>query len=364
MDCDGRLIGSRGGKGQAAPAVGVGGVELGGLVEGRKGFRVPELADEVLAVADEEGGIPGAGGEQSNIEVVGAGGVAGVGQDFSQHAGDGGVAGVGVVELLEERQGLSLVLGCEDGGQLGGEGGVAWGLLEGRAEEGFGLGILLAGDEEVGQAGVGGGGFGVLGEDAAVGGFSGVVLAGLIGKAGGQERVGGGFGGEREGFEQVVGGFSGVRIAVDLGQGAPGAGFDGGSGVAGVEGGGSGQLLAGFGQIALTRQEQPEGEMGLKRLGIGIDGAAVEAGGRVQAVLGVGYVAGVEEGAGIGGMGGEPRVQFGFGGLPIGFDDGGLGVCALGGNGVGVGLGCGGELLFRIRRRGLGEPGCRGEEQD
>ena len=153
-------------------------------------------------------------------------------------------------------------------------------------------------------------------------------------------------------------------VAVDLGQGAPGAGFDGGSGVAGVEGGGSGQLLAGFGQIALTRQEQPEGEMGLKRLGIGIDGAAVEAGGRVQAVLGVGYVAGVEEGAGIGGMGGEPRVQFGFGGLPIGFDDGGLGVCDLGGNGLGDGLGCCGELLFRIRRRGLGEPGCRGEEQD
>ena len=42
----------RGGKGQAAPAVGAGGVDLCGLVEGRVGLGKLLLADEILAVRD------------------------------------------------------------------------------------------------------------------------------------------------------------------------------------------------------------------------------------------------------------------------------------------------------------------------
>ena len=69
--------------------------------------------------------------------------------------------------------------------------------------------------------------------------------------------------------------------------------------------------------------------MGLKRLGVGLDGAAVEAGGIVGTVLRIGHVAGIEQGAGVGGMGGEPGVKLGLGGFPIGFGDGGFSVYDL-----------------------------------
>jgi hypothetical protein len=86
--------------------------------------------------------------------------------------------------------------------------------------------------------------------------------------------------------------------------------------------------------------------MGLKGLGIGCDGAAVEAGGIVKAVLGVGYVAGVKEGSRIGWVGGEPGIELGLGGLPIGFGDESFGIQDRGCGGLRRG---GGGLGFRIR---------------
>ena len=44
--------------------------------------------------------------------------------------------------------------------------------------------------------------------------------------------------------------------------------------------------------------------MGLKGFGIGVEGAAVKFFGVVGAVLGVGGIAGIEQGAGVGGVGG------------------------------------------------------------
>jgi hypothetical protein len=78
--------------------------------------------------------------------------------------------------------------------------------------------------------------------------------------------------------------------------------------------------------------------MGLKGLGVGIDGAAVEAFGFGEPVLRVGNVACVEQGAGIGGILREVEIEAGFGGLPVGFADGGFGFGDL--------------LCSRLRRRG------------
>ena len=116
--------------------------------------------------------------------------------------------------------------------------------------------------------------------------------------------------------------------------------------------------------------------MSLEGLGVGCDGAAVETGGVVEAVLGVGDVTQVEEGAGVGWMGGEPGVEFGFSGGPVGFGHGGFG----GGDFLrthrrGFVDGCsglsgrGGDQFFRVLRRGLcwelgwdGDSGCSGEQ--
>jgi len=84
--------------------------------------------------------------------------------------------------------------------------------------------------------------------------------------------------------------------------------------------------------------------MRLKGVGIGFDCTAVKAGGCVEVILMVGDVAGVEEGAGVGGVGSEIRVEFGSGRLPVGFDDGGFGVGELGGD----------LRSLRLRRRGIG----------
>jgi hypothetical protein len=73
--------------------------------------------------------------------------------------------------------------------------------------------------------------------------------------------------------------------------------------------------------------------MAFKGLGIGVNGTAIEAFGVGKAVLGVGDVAGVEEGAGVRGIGRQSEVEFGFGGLPVGFADGGFGFCYLFRNG-------------------------------
>jgi hypothetical protein len=81
--------------------------------------------------------------------------------------------------------------------------------------------------------------------------------------------------------------------------------------------------------------------MGLKRLGICIDGAAVEAGGIVQSILCVGHVTQVKQGAWIGGMSGEPGFKLGLSGFPVGFDDGCFGVYDLIGDRLGRGGRCG-----------------------
>ncbi len=74
--------------------------------------------DKILAVRDQQFGIVGSGGKEVEIELIGTGIVAGVGQDRGQHAGDGGVGGVSGVELLQQRQRLGLVLVGEYGGEL------------------------------------------------------------------------------------------------------------------------------------------------------------------------------------------------------------------------------------------------------
>lgn len=106
--------------------------------------------------------------------------------------------------------------------------------------------------------------------------------------------------------------------------------------------------------------------MGQERLRVGLDGAAVKAGGIVKAVLGVGRVAQVEESARVGGVGGKPGLKLGLGSLPIGFHQVGFGLrhgladrrrC-----GGGSGQGRLGRLPL-VRGRVLGETGGRGNEQ-
>jgi hypothetical protein len=90
--------------------------------------------------------------------------------------------------------------------------------------------------------------------------------------------------------------------------------------------------------------------MGLKGVGVGVDGAAIESGGIFKMVKIVGDVASVEEGARIGGVGGEPCVELGSGGFPVGFDDGGFGGGDLLRELAG---GSGGLRLTRLVRGGL-----------
>jgi len=319
---------------------------LGGFVEGGEGLGKAELAGEVLSVGYEQVGVFGALGEEGGVVVVGAGGVARFSENFSQHAGDGGIFWVGVVEFLDEGQGFRLVLCGEDRGQLRSEGGVIRGLLECGAEEGFGFRELIGGDEDVGEAGVGGSGFGIGGENAAVGGLGGFVVAGLLRQFGGEKGVVWGFGRELEGLEEVVGGLGGVVVAIDLSEGAPGAGFGERADFSGVEVGGEGELGAGVVEFVLTGEKEAEGDMGLKGFGVGFNGLAVEGDGVVEAVLGVGHVAGVEEGAGVSEVGGDVGSQFGRGGFPVGFGDGGFGFCDFRGEG--------------LRSRGWRGSGCLG----
>ena len=137
------------------------------------------------------------------------------------------------------------------------------------------------------------------------------------------------FGSELESFEQFAGGQFGISFAVGAGtvetsEGAPRAGFQGGTGFTGIEGRGGEQFGVGFVLFALAGEQQAEREMRFEGIGIGFDGAAVEAGGGVEMILVVGDVSGVEEGAGVGCVGGEVGVEFGGGGLPVGFGDGRL----------------------------------------
>ena len=132
-------------------------------------------------MGDKEIGVLRVGGEEAEVKPIRAGIVSGDGQHLGQHAGNGRIGGMRIVEFLEERQGVGIVLGDEHRSQLGVEGGIVRGAGERGAEEGCGLGILLAQDEDVRQAGVGGDRAGIFQENAAIGGFGGIVLAGLFG---------------------------------------------------------------------------------------------------------------------------------------------------------------------------------------
>jgi hypothetical protein len=198
-------------------------------------------------------------------------------------------------------------------------------LLEGGAEKGFGLRKLVGSDEDVGESGVGGGGFGIGCEDAAIGGLGGFVVARLLGKVGGEQGIVGGFGGELEGLEEVVGGLGGVIVAVDLCEGAPGTGFGERANFSSVEVGGEGEFGPGVVKFVLAGEKEAEGDVGFEGFRVGLDGLTVEGDSVVEAVLGVGHVAGVEEGAGIGWVGGDVGSQLGRGGLPVGLGDGGFG---------------------------------------
>ena len=77
-------------------------------------------------------------------------------------------------------------------------------------------------------------------------------------------------------------------------------------------------------EFSLAGQQQSEQQVRLEAVGIGVDGAAIKASGFAGFVLGIGYVSGVEEGAGVLGVIGEPRGELGFGGFPVRFDDEGF----------------------------------------
>ncbi|MEI9969327.1 MAG: hypothetical protein WDM87_12140 [Terracidiphilus sp.] len=81
--------------------------------------------------------------------------------------------------------------------------------------------------------------------------------------------------------------------------------------------------------------------MSFKGAGIGGDRAAIESSGIIETILRVGDVACVEEGARVGGMGCEVRIEFGFGGFPVGAGDGDFGGCDFGCDGLQCWCGCG-----------------------
>ena len=113
---------------------------MGGLVEDGIGLVELGLVDEVLGMGDEQFGIVRLCGKEMEEELVGAGVVAGVGEDRGQHAGDGGVGGMGGVKFLEQREGLGVVLIGEHGGELRGQRGVIGIFVERGAEKGLGPG--------------------------------------------------------------------------------------------------------------------------------------------------------------------------------------------------------------------------------
>ena len=117
------------------------------------------------------------------------------------------------------------------------------------------------------------------------------------------------------------------------------------------------KLGAGFVGLILAGQKQAQRKMRLKGIGIGGDGAAVEGGGIVETILRVGDIAGVEEGARVGGMGGEIGIEFGFGCLPVGGGDGRFCRSDCGGRG----LGWGGGRAARRRCGAIGRCGVLGK---
>ena len=235
------------------------------------------------------------------------------------------------VELLQQREGLGFVLRGEDGGELGSECRVVRGLGEGGSEESFSFGILLLLHQQMGKPGICLKRSGVVCKITAVGGFGGSswpdasaswaansVSSGVSGLTLRACRSSS----EATAASPVPPG-PGLSIC---GQSSPGARFEGGTGFARVEGGCGDKLRTRLVELALTGEDQSQGEAGFKGTRICLDCTPVERGGIVEAILVVSDIARVEEGARIVGMGGEPGIKERFGGLPVGLDDGGFGV--------------------------------------
>jgi len=86
--------------------------------------------------------------------------------------------------------------------------------------------------------------------------------------------------------------------------------------------------------MVLAGEKQAKRDVSLEGVGIGGDSAAIESDSVVETILRVGNVAGVEEGTRVGGVRGEVRVEFGFGGFPIGCGDGRFSGSHFGGCGL------------------------------
>ena len=163
------------------------------------------------------------------------------------------------------------------GGESG-EGGVGWVGGEGGREQGFGVCGAALGQQDVGQRGDGLQGLRVPreGEIAAVGALGSGQVGGGLGDLGGKLYVFGGLGGEVEGGEQLGGGCRGIGwrgLLVEPGQGAVGAGLQGGRGVG--ELGRGEQLAAGFDGARRAGKQQAERNVRGGEERIGGDGLAV-----------------------------------------------------------------------------------------
>ena len=178
------------------------------------------------------------------------------------------------MELFDDGEGLlRLVLGLVERGELGVEGGVVGVLLEGGGQKRLGLIGLLLTHEEMDEGCGGLGVVGVGGEQAAVGGLGGGGIVVGLGELAGEQDVVGGLGRELEGSEQFVAGCGGICGLVEPGEGAIGAGSQGG--VAVGDDRRRGEFGVRVGEPAGAGEEETEGQVGLEEVGTGSDGAAV-----------------------------------------------------------------------------------------
>jgi hypothetical protein len=211
------------------------GGELAGLGDGalEEGFGVGGAmeVDEGVGTVVEEGRILRIGCGELRVERFCLVVLLIAGVETGEQAGEVGILGVGGTEPLDDGDGLcDFILRGVDGGELGVEGDVVGMLGEGCCQKRFGcVGFVLA-EQEVDEGSGGGGISGAGGEDAAVGGLGGGEVVGVFGEFGGEEDVVGGLGGELEGLQELGAGVGWVGFLVEPGEGAVGAGFEGGIG--------------------------------------------------------------------------------------------------------------------------------------
>jgi hypothetical protein len=181
---------------------------------------------------------------------------------------------------------IGFVLRFIERSELGVEGGVVGMLLECRRKERFGLLAFSLPDEEMDESCSGLGVVGIGCEETAIGGFSGGCVVGGFGKLTGKKDIVGGLGGELDGVEKLIARAGGVPGLVEPGQGAVGAGAEGGISVGNCCGGS--EFGMGFRGFAGAGEEEAESEMRLKQIGRGRDGATVggfSLGGVVEGIL-------------------------------------------------------------------------------